>query len=49
MIPFFIAIVCQQRQALLLSLYEVNVCHRAAEYPLICQRTGLNKRSWVCV
>lgn len=49
MIHFFVAIVCQLRQALLLSLYEVNVCHRAAERPLLCQRTGLNEKSWVRV
>lgn len=48
-IHFFMAIVCQLRQTLLLSFYEVNVCHRAAERLLLCQRTGLNKRSWVYV
>lgn len=46
---FFMAIVCQLRQALLLSLYEVNVCHRAAERPLLCQKTGLNEKGWVWV
>lgn len=48
-IHFFMAIVCQLRQALLLSLYEVNVCRRAAaERPLLCQRTGLSEKSWMC-
>lgn len=25
------------------------MCHRAAERPLLCQKTGLNEKSWVCV
>lgn len=43
------AIVCQLRRALLLFLYEVNVCHGAAERPLLCQSTGLDEESWARV
>lgn len=49
-INFLLAVVvCQLRLALLLSFYQVNVCQRATECPLRCQRSRLSKRSGECV
>lgn len=41
----FHGFVCHLRQALLLSLHEVKMSHRAAKRPLLCQRTGPNETS----
>lgn len=39
----------QQRQAPLLTPYEVNVSHRAAEQLLLCLGTGLLEKKYCCL